>query len=320
MKRLEEDCLRKSRQLDKLSLLAKEKTAAVQEKKREDDGLRQRCSKLELQLRDRDEKLRKLQGTQKSQSESAILESSRAPRSRLMSSNQHGGTSAELTKLREQIERLSQDNRRLALQVKEKEQEIRRLRCQSQLTPAPTRAATANRSQRPNSSRTGSASQPKRTVTTAKRSNTFSVTRGPLIPDSEQKASAVTAEKQTELASKQPQREHPIGASKSMEKAGPPAKLQQSAKAKPTELLDPRAENVRRNMAAKKIQRGWKDHKRRKSISKDISQLSAGGSRQKSITNDLSDISTGGSEISLGEFESARKRKNSRDSCGTPEE
>lgn len=36
VKRLEEDCLRKSRQLDKLSLLAKEKTAAVQEKKRED--------------------------------------------------------------------------------------------------------------------------------------------------------------------------------------------------------------------------------------------------------------------------------------------
>ncbi|XP_049273794.1 uncharacterized protein LOC119399752 isoform X2 [Rhipicephalus sanguineus] len=120
VKRLEDDCARKSRQLDKLAQTAK-------------DALKQKCARLEMQLKEKEDKLKKLQAIQRRSSETATPEKLHPAKSRLTSS-QPRGSSAELVKLREQMDRISQENRRLSFQLKEKEQEIRRLK--SQLQPA----------------------------------------------------------------------------------------------------------------------------------------------------------------------------------------
>ncbi|CAN8015241.1 unnamed protein product, partial [Ixodes persulcatus] len=128
VKRLEEECLRKTRQVDKLTLLSKEKTAVAQDKKKEDDVLKRKCIKLEVQWREKEDKLRKLQSSQKNLSEAT--DKPQPPRSRLPL-NSYEATSAELIKLREQMERLGQDNRHLTLQIKEKDHDIRGLKSQA---------------------------------------------------------------------------------------------------------------------------------------------------------------------------------------------
>ncbi|KAH9365261.1 hypothetical protein HPB48_015937 [Haemaphysalis longicornis] len=192
IKRLEEECARKTRQLEKLTQVSKE-------------ALKQKCARLEMQLREKEDKLKKLQNAQQRRSsETATPERQRPSKSRLTSS-QPRGSSAELVKLREQMDRISQENRRLTLQLKEKDQEIRRLKSQLQPAPARTpvktpvkttpRTPVTNRSARPaNSSRTGSATVERKNVVAAKRSNTFSVTRGAPEPDDKMETSAISIE------------------------------------------------------------------------------------------------------------------------------
>ncbi|CAN8003010.1 unnamed protein product [Ixodes hexagonus] len=295
VKRLEEECLRKTRQVDKLTMLSKEKSAVAQDKKKEDDVLKQKCMKLEVQLREKEDKLRKLQSSQKNQSESA--DKPQPTRSRL-SLNSHGGTSAELIKLREQIDRLSQDNRRLALQIKEKDQEMRRLK--SQANPQPStlpRAATASRSQRPaSSSRARSTSEAKR-VATAKRSDTFSVSRSQMAALSNGPSGPTPpGGKQTEVVKKRKQEELSTSSSSSLPKEKLRGTKQQN-QPKPPET-NPQVERVKRNVAAKKIQRGWRNYRKRKSS--DASTSSIG-----SLKNASSTVS---------------KRRTSTGSAGQPEE
>lgn len=278
VKRLEEDCVRKSRQLDKLTQTAKDKVAAAQEQKKGDDAMKQKCTRLEMQLKEKEDKLKKLQAIQRRSSETATPEKLHPAKSRLTSS-QPRGSSAELMKLREQIDRISQENRRLGFQLKEKDQEIRRLK--SQLQPAaptktpvrtPTRTPVPGRGsgQRPASScRVGSAAtEPRKNVATAKRSNTFSVTRGPPQPDDKADTSEISVEPRSTPLNSKPQQTLP---SSSREVLAPPAAVATSkptATVKPaasSQLLDPKAEAVRRNHAAKKIQRVWRQHKRRAS-------------------------------------------------------
>ncbi|XP_077490015.1 uncharacterized protein LOC144100955 isoform X2 [Amblyomma americanum] len=308
VKHLEEDCARKSRQLDKLTQAAKDKAAAAQEQKKGEDGLKQKCVRLEMQLREKEDKLKKLQAAQRHSSETATPEKLHPSKSRLTSS-QPRGSSAELAKLREQIERLGQENRRLTFQLKEKDQEIRRLKSQLQPPTAKTAANTKtptktptkapvkapprtlplpNRSgQRPaTSSRAGSATlavEQRKSVATAKRSNTFSVTRGPPQPDDKMETSAISVESKSTPPDDKPQQ--------TLTNSGVTAPLPAAAvKQKPTAAIkpatssalpDPKAETVRRNIAAKKIQRVWRAHRRRASNaslagSQGSSQLSEG--------------------------------------------
>ncbi|KAH7948710.1 hypothetical protein HPB49_001174 [Dermacentor silvarum] len=254
VKRLEEDCVRKSRQLDKLTQTAKDKVAAAQEQKKGDDAMKQKCTRLEMQLKEKEDKLKKLQAIQRRSSETATPEKLHPAKSRLTSS-QPRGSSAELMKLREQIDRISQENRRLGFQLKEKDQEIRRLK--SQLQPAaptktpvrtPTRTPVPGRGsgQRPASScRVGSAAtEPRKNVATAKRSNTFSVTRGPPQPDDKTDTSEISVEPRSTPLNSKPQQTLP---SSSREVLAPPAAVVTSkptATVKPaasSQLLDPKA-------------------------------------------------------------------------------
>ncbi|CAN8008057.1 unnamed protein product [Ixodes pacificus] len=282
VKRLEEECLRKTRQVDKLTLLSKEKTAVAQDKKKEDDVLKQKCIKLEVQLREKEDKLRKLQSLQKNLSEAT--DKPQPPRSRL-SINSHGGTSAELIKLREQMERLGQDNRRLTLQVKEKDQEIRRLKSQANPQPSASRAATASRSQRPaSSSRVKSTGEAKRVVT-AKRSDTFSVSRSQMAALSNGSSAATPfGGKQTEVVKKRKEEQTAASREKSH------GTKQQHGNPKPPET-DPKVERVKRNVAAKKIQRGWRNYRKRKASN--ASDISLGSAMNGSLTALKRKTSTG---------------------------
>lgn len=284
VKRLEEDCARKSRQLDKLAQAAKDKVAAAQEQKKGDDALKQKCAKLEMQLKEKEDKLKKLQAIQRRSSETATPEKIHPSKSRLTNS-QLRGSSAELVKLREQMDRISQENRRLSFQLKEKEQEIRRLK--SQLQPAaptktpvktptrtPTRTPVPSRtnSQRPaTSNRAGSAAtEPRKSVATAKRSNTFSVTRGPPQPDDKTETSEISVESRSTPLNSKPQQSS-ASSNSSREASAHVAAVGTSkptATVKPAAsnpLPDPKAEVVRRNNAARKIQRVWRQHRRRAS-------------------------------------------------------
>lgn len=307
VKRLEDDCARKSRQLDKLAQTAKDKAAAAQEQKKGDDALKQKCARLEMQLKEKEDKLKKLQAIQRRSSETATPEKLHPAKSRLTSS-QPRGSSAELVKLREQMDRISQENRRLSFQLKEKEQEIRRLKSQLQpAAPAKTPAKALTRTptktppktppvpsrgsgQRPASSnRAGSAAtEPRKNVATAKRSNTFSVTRGPPQPDDKTETSEITVESTSTPPNNKPQQS---SASKSSKEASAPATA--VAKSKPTAtvkpaasnpLLDPKAEEIRRQHAARKIQRVWRQHRRRVSVA----SLGVSESSKLSETSNLS--------------------------------
>ncbi|XP_065312323.1 uncharacterized protein [Dermacentor albipictus] len=315
VKRLEEDCVRKSRQLDKLAQTAKDKVAAAQEQKKGDDALKQKCSRLEMQLKEKEDKLKKLQAIQRRSSETATPEKMHPAKPRL-TSNQPRGSSAELVKLREQMDRISQENRRLGFQLKEKEQEIRRLK--SLLQPAaptktpmktptrtPTRTPTPGRGsgQRPASScRTGSAAtEPRKNVATAKRSNTFSVTRGPPQPDDRTDTSEISVEPSSTPPNSKPQQ---TLSSSSREVPAPTAAVATSkptATVKPaasSQLMDPKVEQVRRHHAAKKIQRVWRQHKRRASL----------GSRSHSEASGLSE----GSHLSQGSQVSSKAKLTER--------
>uniref|UniRef100_A0A131YJK4 Actin cytoskeleton regulatory complex protein pan1 n=1 Tax=Rhipicephalus appendiculatus TaxID=34631 RepID=A0A131YJK4_RHIAP len=303
VKRLEEDCARKSRQLDKLAQTAKDKAAAAQEQKKGDEALKQKCSRLEMQLKEKEDKLKKLQAIQRRSSETATPEKLHPAKSRLTSS-QPRGSSAELVKLREQMDRISQENRRLTFQLKEKEQEIRRLK--SQLQPAaptktpvktPTRTPTKTpplpsrgSSQRPaSSSRAGSAAtEPRKNVATAKRSNTFSVTRGPPQPDDKTSTSEITVESRSTLLNNKPQQSSASSNSKEASAPAPPvAKSKPTATVKPAAsnpLPDPKAEAIRRQHAARKIQRVWRQHRRRASAA----SLAVSESSMLSETSNLS--------------------------------
>lgn len=307
VKRLEDDCARKSRQLDKLAQTAKDKAAAAQEQKKGDDALKQKCARLEMQLKEKEDKLKKLQAIQRRSSETATPEKLHPAKSRLTSS-QPRGSSAELVKLREQMDRISQENRRLSFQLKEKEQEIRRLKSQLQpAAPAKTPAKALTRTptktppktppvpsrgsgQRPASSnRAGSAAtEPRKNVATAKRSNTFSVTRGPPQPDDKTETSEITVESTSTPPNNKPQQS---SASKSSKEASAPATV--VAKSKPTatvkpaasnQLPDPKAEEIRRQHAARKIQRVWRQHRRRASMA----SLGVSESSKLSETSNLS--------------------------------
>ncbi|XP_075558416.1 uncharacterized protein LOC142590294 [Dermacentor variabilis] len=293
VKRLEEDCVRKSRQLDKLTQTAKDKVAAAQEQKKGDDALKQKCTRLEMQLKEKEDKLKKLQALQRRSSETATPEKMHPAKPRLTSS-QPRGSSAELMKLREQMDRISQENRRLGFQLKEKEQEIRRLK--SQLQPAaaaktsmktPTRTPTPGRGsgQRPASScRAGSAAtEPRKNVATAKRSNTFSVTRGPPQPDDRTDTSEISVEPRSTPPNSKPQQTLPSNSKEVPAPAAAVATSKPTATVKPaasSQLMDPKVEQVRRHHAAKKIQRVWRQHKRRASLASrsqsEVSGLSEG--------------------------------------------
>lgn len=316
VKRLEDDCARKSRQLDKLAQTAKDKAAAAQEQKKGDDALKQKCARLEMQLKEKEDKLKKLQAIQRRSSETATPEKLHPAKSRLTSS-QPRGSSAELVKLREQMDRISQENRRLSFQLKEKEQEIRRLK--SQLLPAapaktpaktPTRTPTKTppktppvpsrgSGQRPASSnRAGSAAaEPRKNVATAKRSNTFSVTRGPPQPDDKTETSEITVESRSTPPNNKPQQS---SASKSSKEASAPAtvvtKSKPTATVKPAAsnpLPDPKAEEIRRQHAARKIQRVWRQHRRRASVA-------SLGVSESSKLSETSNLSQGSQMLSKG--------------------
>lgn len=305
VKRLEEDCARKSRQLDKLAQTAKDKAAAAQEQKKGDDGLKQKCARLEMQLKEKEDKLKKLQAIQRRSSETATPEKLHPARSRLTSS-QPRGSSAELVKLREQMDRISQENRRLTFQLKEKEQEIRRLKSQLQpAAPAKTPVKTPTRTptktppktppvpsrgsgQRPASSkRAGSAAtEPRKNVATAKRSNTFSVTRGPPQPDDKTETSEITVESRSTPANYKLQQSS--ASSNSKETSAPAVgSSKPTATVKPAgsnPLPDAKAEAIRRQHAARKIQRVWRQHRRRASAA----SLTASESSKLSENSNLS--------------------------------
>lgn len=339
IKRLEDECGRKTRQLEKLTQTAKDKMAAAQEQRKGDEALKQKCARLEMQLREKEDKLKKLQNAQQRRSsETATPERQRPSKSRLASS-QPRGSSAELVKLREQMDRISQENRRLSLQLKEKDQEIRRLKSQLQpapartpvKTPAKTTPRTPVTNQRPrpaaNSSRTGSATVERKNVVTAKRSNTFSVTRGAPEPDDKMETSAISVESKSTPNEDKPVKQASSTSCKTPEGKGAatpnasstsvglaamaPAKPKPAAAVKPTRsggsldssvpekanksadikirsaslpLSNPKAETLRRNVAAKKIQRVWRSHKKEKN-SKQGSRASSAEMSQLSETS-----------------------------------
>lgn len=346
IKRLEEECARKTRQLEKLTQVSKDKMAAAQEQRKGDEALKQKCARLEMQLREKEDKLKKLQNAQQRRSsETATPERQRPSKSRLTSS-QPRGSSAELVKLREQMDRISQENRRFSLQLKEKDQEIRRLKSQLQPAPARTpvktpvkttpRTPVTNRSARPaNSSRTGSATVERKNVVAAKRSNTFSVTRGAPEPDDKMETSAISVESKSTPPGDKPEKQasstgcntpEAKGAAKpnpSGTSVGSQSKPKPAAAVKPTRcgtsldspvplkatksvdvkkrsasvpLADPKAEALRQNVAAKKIQRGWRSHKGKGS--RRGSQASSAETSQLSETSEHS-IGSVGRKLSI---------------------
>ncbi|KAH8037788.1 hypothetical protein HPB51_017288 [Rhipicephalus microplus] len=238
--------------------------------------------------------------TNSSTAKSPVLNGNQAPK--------EPRSSAELVKLREQMDRISQENRRLTFQLKEKEQEIRRLK--SQLQPAapaktpvktPTRTPTKTPPKTPpvpsrgsgqkpaSSKRAGSAAtEPRKNVATAKRSNTFSVTRGPPQPDDKTETSEITVESRSTPANYKLQQSS--ASSNSKETSAPAAAVGSSkptATVKPAgsnPLPDAKAEAIRRQHAARKIQRVWRQHRRRASAA----SLTASKSSKLSENSNLS--------------------------------
>ncbi|KAG0430678.1 hypothetical protein HPB47_022480, partial [Ixodes persulcatus] len=216
--------IKKTRQVDKLTLLSKEKTAMPQDTK-ENEVLRQMCMTLEVQLCEKADKLRKLQSSQKN-----LLE--------------------------------AMDKPQPPKAVKEKDQEIRRLKLQANSQQSASRAATASRSQRPASSgRVKSTSEAERVVT-AKRSDTFSVSRSQM------------AALQTEVVKKRKEEQSTVSVF-SASRGKSHGTKQQHGNLKPPET-GPKMKRAKRNVAAKKIQRGWRNHRNREAP--DLSNLRIGRS------------------------------------------
>ncbi|EEC18535.1 hypothetical protein IscW_ISCW013896 [Ixodes scapularis] len=188
------------------------------------------------------------------------------------------------------MERNGQDNRRLTLQVKEKDREIRWLKSQANPQPSASRAATVSRSQRPASSgRVMSTSEANRVVT-AKHLDTFSVSRNQNSTRSNgSSAPTPLGEKQTEVVKKRKEEQLTANVSLACRKRSHRTK-QQHGNPKPPET-NPKVERVKRNVTAKKIQRGCRNYRKRKAS--DASDVSLGSATNGTSTTLKRKTSTG---------------------------
>lgn len=281
-KRLEEESLRRARQIDKLVLASEQtKSVAASEKKKDGEAmnlLKQKCLKLERSLREKENALRRIHSAEKHIPRTQASQVTSLPQTRRQMSKElpHKATGVssstlevELSRLRDSLHRLTEENRRMAQHLKEKEQELRQLKQQlRQRTTAHETFATRRTGARSTVSkernRAGSATletKQQRVASLPKRSNTFNVGKR-TAPGEQRHGTPASVDVRGTDTYGQNERKKSVGeSSDAVNPSVGPVRHQEGVTGKPS---GPSAGKMREEVAATKIQRTWRDHRKRK--------------------------------------------------------